>query len=154
MFYKDGLTFSCQRCLYCCSTEPGYVFLSKDDIENGASFLGLSPAEFVNIYCRYIDYGTYQMISLKEKSNYDCIFLSKSGCIIYSSRPVQCRTYPFWKNIIESQKSWNEESHSCPGIGKGNRIPCNEIEKAMKENEDNPPVIILKNMRNPYSIAK
>ena len=79
MFYDDGLCFECQRCLYCCSQEPGYVFLSEKDIENGSQVLGLSKEEFIAIYCRYVDYGNYSMVSLKEKDNYDCIFLRKKN---------------------------------------------------------------------------
>ena len=61
--------FECQRCLYCCSKEPGYVFLSKGEVENLSSFLGLGEDEFVEIYCRKVDYGLYYMVSLKEKEN-------------------------------------------------------------------------------------
>lgn len=150
MFYKNGLCFSCQRCLYCCSTEPGYVFLSAKDIENGAKALGIGESEFVNIYCRYVDYGYYSMISLKERSNYDCIFLTDKGCAIYSGRPVQCRTYPFWKNIMESESAWNDEAKSCPGIGKGDRISADYIEACLKENEENTPLMIIKGQKKPY----
>ena len=31
-FYEKGLAFECQGCGYCCSSEPGYVFLSEKDI--------------------------------------------------------------------------------------------------------------------------
>ena len=150
MFYKSGLAFECQRCLYCCSTEPGYVFLSDLDIENGSKSLGIAKDEFVQIYCRYIDFGTYWMISLKERSNYDCIFLTPKGCSIYSGRPVQCRTYPFWKGIMESEKSWKEEGSSCPGIGKGRKVPCAMIEECLEENEMNIPVVIFKGKKDPY----
>lgn len=150
MFYKDGLCFACQRCLYCCSSEPGYVFLSQSDISNASKVLSISESEFVRIYCRYVDYGYYQMISLKEKSNYDCIFLTKEGCSIYQGRPVQCRTYPFWKGIMEDRKSWDEEAKSCPGINKGKKVDRAYIEKCLKENEDNVPVMILKGQKNPY----
>ena len=87
MFYDDGLCFECQRCLYCCSQEPGYVFLSEKDIENGSQVLGLSKEEFIAIYCRYVDYGNYSMVSLKEKDNYDCIFLTKNGCSLKMVAP-------------------------------------------------------------------
>ncbi len=150
MFFKKGLCFECQRCLYCCSSEPGYVFLSAIDIENGANAIGISENEFVGIYCRYVDFGTYSMISLKEKSNYDCIFLTKQGCMIYSGRPVQCRTYPFWKGIVDSESSWKKESKSCPGINKGNLVPYSDILANLDENDKNIPVIIFKGKMSPY----
>ena len=32
-FYDDGLQFECARCSYCCRHEPGYVFLSDNDLD-------------------------------------------------------------------------------------------------------------------------
>lgn len=150
MSLKKNLCFECQRCLYCCSVEPGYVFLSALDIANGAKAAGIGEDEFVKIYCRYVDYGHYQMITLKEKKNFDCIFLTPNGCSIYSGRPVQCRTYPFWKNLMESESSWRREALSCPGIGKGNRVSQEYIDNCLKENEENTPIIIMKGQKNPY----
>ena len=144
MFYDKGLSFECQRCLYCCSAEPGYVFLTQKDIDNAASFLGMDADRFIEVYCRYVDYGSYLMVSLKEKSNYDCIFLSESGCSIYQARPVQCRTYPFWKSNLESEAAWKNESGSCPGIGKGCRLSKNEIEERLKASAGEPPLMIIK----------
>lgn len=128
-FYENGLRFECQRCLYCCSAEPGYVYLSREDIISGANATALSPRDFISVYCRVIDFGTFSMVSLKEKENYDCIFLTKDGCSIYQSRPLQCRTYPFWPSVIESRESWEREGRSCPGIGKGKALPREEIER-------------------------
>ena len=122
MFYSDGLKFECQRCLYCCSSEPGYVFLSEKDLKAGANAAGLDIDSFISVYCRYVDFGAYYLISLKEKDNYDCIFLTPNGCSIYEGRPTQCRTYPIWSGVIESKKTWEREALSCPGIGKGKKI--------------------------------
>lgn len=141
-FYGSGLRFECQRCLYCCSSEPGYVYLSREDIINGANATALSPRDFISVYCRVIDFGTFSMISLREKENYDCIFLTKEGCSIYQARPVQCRTYPFWPSVIESEESWKKEARSCPGIGKGPVIPREEIER--RASAENEPYIVLK----------
>ena len=143
MFYDDGLCFECQRCLYCCSQEPGYVFLSEKDIENGSQVLGLSKEEFIAIYCRYVDFGNYSMVSLKEKDNYDCIFLTKNGCSIYEGRPSQCRTYPFWESIVESRVNWESEGKSCPGIGKGRKISRKEIEKELEKGRTNVPYMVF-----------
>ncbi len=144
MFYRDGLNFECQRCMYCCSSEPGYVFLSQMDLERLSQFFGLDVESFIDIYCRLVDYGTHYLVSLIEKKNYDCIFLSPSGCTVYDSRPEQCRTYPFWKSVMESLKSWEAESSFCPGINKGRKISFDNIKECLKMDENNPPCIIAK----------
>ncbi len=145
MFYSDGLNFTCQMCSYCCANEPGYVFLSEKDIDNLATFLAVDRDIFIKNYTRYVDYGRYYLISLKERTNYDCEFLTKNGCSVYSARPVQCRTYPFWENILSSRSNWDNESIYCKGINKGHKVSKLDIEKALKANSDNAPLIILKN---------
>jgi Fe-S-cluster containining protein len=83
------------------------------------------------------------MISLKEKENYDCIFLTENGCSVYEGRPRQCRTYPFWSSVVESKSSWEREGMSCPGIGKGKIHGKEEIESYLAmEPEDRPLTIV------------
>lgn len=144
MFYKEGLNFTCQRCLYCCSVEPGYVFLSEKDIDNLALHFSLDRETFIHQYCRLVDYGTHYLVSLTEKKNYDCEFLSPDGCTVYEARPVQCRTYPFWRSIVESEEKWNEEGNYCRGINRGRKIEKKEIEAALKKGDENPPYLIFK----------
>ncbi len=50
-------------------------------------------------------------------SGSECIFLENKKCSIYSVRPTQCRTYPFWPSIM-SESEWNLESKLCEGINK------------------------------------
>ena len=142
MFYDQGLKFSCQMCRYCCSAEPGYVYLSEQEIFDIAQYLSLPIDQFMKIYCRAIDFGDVWQISLREKENYDCIFLTENGCSVYPVRPHQCSQYPFWKNIMESREAWENEKQYCPGIGKGDLIPKKEIEKRMKDGDM--PLMILK----------
>lgn len=133
MFYDQGLKFSCQMCRYCCSVEPGYVYLSEQEIFDIAQYLSLPIDQFMKIYCRAIDFGDVWQISLREKENYDCIFLSEKGCSIYPVRPKQCMNYPFWPSIMESEKAWKEESMHCPGIGQGELVSKEEIEKKLAD---------------------
>ncbi len=84
------------------------------------------------------------MVSLKEKDNYDCVFLTSKGCSIYDGRPVQCRTYPVGKNVIESEKNWKDEGRSCPGIGKGRKVSYEEIQEQLEKGEANMPYMVLK----------
>lgn len=105
--------------------------------------LGLNHEEFIETYCRYVPMGSFKMLSLKEKDNYDCIFLCKEGCKVYQARPRQCRTYPFWAHVLESEESWKEEAKSCPGIGKGKLYTKKEIEEKLQYRLENKPIMIL-----------
>lgn len=118
-FYKDGLSFKCQRCSACCRFEPGYVFLSQKDIDGLSAALRYSNEDFINTYCRIIDINSIKRLSLKEKSNYDCIFWADGGCIVYKHRPLQCRGFPFWSPFLVSQETWDNLATKCPGVNQG-----------------------------------
>ena len=141
-FYEKGLLFTCiEGCNYCCSCEPGYVFLSQEDLQRLCVFTALSEEQFIATYCRRVSMGSFSMISLLEKENYDCIFLTEKGCSVYEARPLQCSTYPFWQHILEDQESWDAESKSCPGIGKGRLYTKEEIDALLRKRVGQEPVI-------------
>ncbi len=93
-WYKDGLRFKCTGCGDCCTGAPGYVWVNKVEIAALASQVGMAIAEFEAKYVR--DVGVRK--SLKEYSNGDCVFFDGKTrkCRVYSARPRQCRTWPFW----------------------------------------------------------
>lgn len=139
-FYSDGLRFSCTRCSACCTGEPGFVFLSKDDVKRLLSILDLDFSTFFRDYCRLVDVGTGNSLSLREKElprtgkasqSCDCILWSDRGCTAYEGRPIQCSTYPFWSTIVESPASWKDEALFCPGIGSGTLWSKSYIEEAL-----------------------
>ncbi len=63
--------------------------------------------------------GGFARISLQEKPNLDCILWEDGGCSVYASRPLQCRSFPFWSSNLSSRESWEEQAAACPGIGTG-----------------------------------
>ena len=134
------LRFSCVRCSACCRFEPGYVFLSGKDISLLRSALNMETGEFIKAYCRWIpsgENGKFQL-SLREKSNNDCIFWKQEkGCSVYSARPLQCRAFPFWSSVVDSKKNWEMAAHSCPGMNQGMVHSADSIQKwlAMRINE-------------------
>lgn len=140
-FYEKGLQFECTGCNYCCSGEPGFVFLSPKDLERLSSHLGMNEEACISTYCRNVPMGNFSMISLHEKKNYDCIFLTEKGCSVYEGRPEQCRTYPFWSSIVEDKAAWEAEMASCPGMGKGRLYTKEEIEKLLEDRTSNQPIM-------------
>ena len=138
-FYAQGLRFSCVRCSACCRYESGYVYLSEKDNSLLREALNMEHGEFIKAYCRWIPSvnGTWQL-SLKEKSNFDCIFWSGEGCSVYEARPLQCRTFPFWQSVLKSGKNWKITAQSCAGIGQGKLHSMDSIKKLLAIREKEP----------------
>jgi Fe-S-cluster containining protein len=65
-----------------------------------------------------------------------CPFLSPEGlCRVYPVRPMQCRTWPFWKENL-AREVWDREVRKiCPGIGKGPLVSAEEIDATAAANE-------------------
>jgi len=121
----NDFDFNCLKCSNCCRIEPGAVFLSEDDFNGIIKFLNIDEKTFLRDYCRPVYKGIREIISLKEKINYDCIFWD-NGCTIYDARPFQCRAYPFWYSIIESETGLKNEMKRCRGIGRKGNVKIEE----------------------------
>lgn len=112
-WYSEGLRFSCTGCGKCCTGSPGYVWVTLDEIIDIAKLLKLSLDEFSSRYVRKID-GSYSLI--EHPTTYDCVFLKDNKCQIYTARPKQCRTYPWWQKNLRSKQDWEKAASFCEGI--------------------------------------
>ena len=54
-------------------------------------------------------------------------------CVVHAVKPRQCKTYPFWPEILESEQTWKAEGKECPGIGIGRHYGGEEIEELVAE---------------------
>ena len=133
-FWASGLRFSCTSCGHCCRHEPGYVFLSEEDLAALADHRGIGREAFVAKYCRSVDLGIALRLSLNETSGNDCVFWS-GGCTVYEARPLQCRSYPFWPAVLASREDWDREAAECPGMNHGVLHDAEEISAALAERE-------------------
>ena len=140
-FYQDGLRFECTRCDACCRHEPGYVFLSQTDLRRLAQAKGLSQDSFIEKYCRTVQIGALRMLSLNEKPNYDCIFWD-NGCTVYESRPLQCRSYPFWGSNVVTEEAWQATAAVCPGANRGKLHSKKEIDRWLNARHQDPPITL------------
>ncbi|MCX6074131.1 MAG: YkgJ family cysteine cluster protein [Campylobacterales bacterium] len=98
----------------CCTGESGNIFVSVTEITAIAALLEMDEREFRREYLRKEGYR----YSLKEKivnGSHDCVFFNRSqnGCSIYTARPLQCRTFPFWDYF---RTRIDELKAECPGI--------------------------------------
>lgn len=128
-WYGEGLAFSCTQCGRCCTGAPGWVWVTRAEIDEMAEYLGASRAQFRRDYLR----RSSQRFSLIERANGDCVFFERrgdeGGCRVYPVRPTQCRTYPFWREFLRSRRAWEGVLRTCPGAGSGRHYAMPEIER-------------------------
>jgi uncharacterized protein len=152
------LRFTCQPgCTNCCD-QSGYVYLSEDDLKRAAKFVGMSAKAFE---AKYV-YRTRHQRRFRKPPHRQCPFLEAGGtgparpsqgaeliagspapgsvvplksgrCSIHPAKPTQCRTFPFWPELVEQRAAWNRTARYCPGIGKGELI---QIGSAMEIAEE------------------
>jgi Fe-S-cluster containining protein len=125
-WYASGLRFACRRCGACCTGAPGYVWLRGEEAAALAARLGLGLAEFLASHTRQ----SLGAVSLREEADGRCVLFEPGhGCRAYDARPRQCRTWPFWPGIVATPEAWEREAAGCPGMGAGELIAAEEIER-------------------------
>lgn len=128
MWYENGLQFECTRCGKCCRGEPGYVWVTPEEIERLAKRLGYTPFQFEERFVRTV---RGRKKSLIELDNGDCILCdAEKGCRVYEERPIQCKTWPFWSRNIDTENSWRKVARFCHGCNRGRLFTFEEIEEA------------------------
>ena len=106
--------------------------MTKEDRIRMAKALKLPTSEFTRKYCQKED-GIFHLVDGKDGK---CQFLEGKRCGIYEGRPTQCRTWPFWPEVM-NVKTWKKEVASfCPGIGKGRIWTSKEIKEQLSIQED------------------
>jgi len=132
-WFRDGLAFECTRCGACCTGAPGYVWVSPEEIAR----LAESRGEAVDVFSKTFVRRVGDRYSLIEKPGGDCIFWDPgAGCTVYPARPVQCRTWPFWPENIESPEAWAGIKPGCPGAGRGRVFTVAEVLAAAARTPD------------------
>ena len=123
-WYRAGLAFTCTRCGQCCTGAPGYVWVTLEEIHRLASARDETIEDFSRRFVRRVG----ERYSLIEKPGGDCVFWdSQVGCTVYDSRPIQCRTWPFWPENVETSEDWEHVQEVCPGSGHGRLYSLSEI---------------------------
>jgi uncharacterized protein len=123
-WYREGLAFTCTQCGACCTGAPGYVWVNDEEIARLAEFRGLAIDEFGRRFVRRVG----NRLSLVERPGGDCVFWDREqGCTVYQARPIQCQTWPFWPENVESRENWEQVTEICPGSGQGRIFTIEEI---------------------------
>lgn len=124
-WYAEGLRFSCTQCGRCCGGAPGFVWVDESELDRLSESMDMDRSTFDRQFTRRVG----NRVSLVEYPDGDCIFLDPDsrGCLVYDSRPIQCRTWPFWDTNLASPADWSATCEECPGAGKGTLYPLEEI---------------------------
>jgi len=120
MEHQDGFGFhfdsnACKACKgKCCRGFGGYVWISLEELEKMAAEKKMDIVLFSKQYVRKIK-GRLSLIEYFINNEHFCCFFDRVDCqcIIYESRPRQCRTFPFWNQFKKKFKNLFVE---CPGV--------------------------------------
>lgn len=121
---EAGLRFACTMCGNCCSGAPGVVLFTDDEAAALALHLGLTVEAFLATYTQETSEGR-SLVERRTQHGYDCVFLDRESrpgralCGVYEYRPMQCRTWPFWKRTLRDREAWLRSKRMCPGIDTG-----------------------------------
>jgi uncharacterized protein len=109
---SENQMFTCKKCGACCQGYGG-TYVTKDNIQEIAAYIGTDPDAFVEKYCRLS--GGKPVLAQQE--NGFCIFWDEV-CTIHPVKPRMCREWPFIRSVLTDAANWHIMAASCPGIHK------------------------------------
>jgi hypothetical protein len=127
------LRFECTGCGKCCTQrgEYAHVYVDAREIETLAAFLGLSPSRVRRSHTVVDELGWRQLRFHEGR----CAFLDPDTqrCTVYAARPVQCRTFPFWPELV-GPDGWRDELRQlCEGVDRGDVVSSEIVASALGE---------------------
>ena len=133
-WWHEGIRFECQGSGQCCVSRDGYgyVYMTKQDRIRMAQSLNMSTTAFTKKFCEKED-GLYHLIDGEEGR---CLFLNGKSCGVYQGRPTQCRTWPFWPEVMNATVWEKEVAQFCPGVGTGRLWKKSDIEEQLQIQEE------------------
>jgi hypothetical protein len=120
--------FECQPgCTKCCD-QQGFVYLTEDDITRMAAFLNMPARDFESQFV----FRTKKLRRLRVPRHAQCSFLQDGKCSVHEVKPVQCRAFPYWPELLNT-RAWKKAAKWCPGIGKGELVNIEAAERTAAE---------------------
>lgn len=135
-WFADGLRFECTACGECCRRE-GDVFLSRAE---GRAAVQLAYGDDATVDAFLGELWVEEAdgrLRIEVPRGGACPFLQSDGrCRVHAAKPLQCRTYPFWPEIVRTRRSWKVERGYCEGIGRGEPVPPDHIARLLNLSGD------------------
>lgn len=131
--HPRGVRFQCTRCALCCGnteTRVRHIVLLKSEAEQIARITSRPIEQFAKNVEGHLPYA-YEM--KKTATEGKCLFLRDTTCIIYASRPLICRFYPFQLETAGNGKSTFSYTEECLGIGEGRQLRRSYFERLFEE---------------------
>lgn len=134
-WFDAGLRFECTACGDCCRRE-GDVYFTRAEADEAARYSwgpdATVEAMLGEVWVEDFD-GRYRVAVPFGGA---CPFLTpERRCAIHPVKPAQCRTYPFWSDVVRSERTWLAEQPFCEGIGRGEIVTAERIVAAVRESD-------------------
>ncbi|MGB8781183.1 MAG: YkgJ family cysteine cluster protein [Candidatus Bathyarchaeia archaeon] len=116
--YPKNVRFQCTRCGLCCGDAEArarHILLLKKEAQRISETTSRPVEDFA---CRTEGREPY-VYEMRKSISGKCLFLEKDTCIIYASRPLVCRYYPFQLRTLRNGRLVFSSTKECPGIGRG-----------------------------------
>ena len=101
------------------------MYLTESDVAALAGALGITVTAARQRYTFRDENGWTEL----DFRGGRCVMLDATTnlCTVYDSRPTQCRTFPFWPELIRRGAWTPEAKRICEGVGNGRVVPKDEV---------------------------
>ena len=152
--FDKGIRFSCQGCGRCCKGfEGGDIYIYQNDVKRIFNYFKLRTeaemSQFAEKFFRIVDdtfkigisrSKTFKTLAIKIERGKEekCIFLKEdNSCQIYSARPYQCSSFPFWRMVVSDEKRFISYKRDCLALDSntesGKNFSVKKIKKLVKK---------------------
>jgi hypothetical protein len=132
----SGLRFECTRCGACCTNrgEYAHVYVNADEVRELAGELGMRARDFRRAYT-FLDEDGWTQLTVSGGA---CALFDpeQRSCRAYGARPAQCRTFPFWREMVQDGEFTAQVARLCEGVGRGRLYSIEYAEARMRELDD------------------
>jgi Fe-S-cluster containining protein len=116
--YPRNVRFHCARCTSCCGntqTRTRHIIILRKE----AKTISETTSKSIKTFAHQIEGREPYVYEMRKREDGKCVFLEGDACVIYASRPVICRYYPFELKSQVSGKCEFSFTTECPGLASG-----------------------------------